>query len=61
MKKIDFKEIFQEACIIQENRIGFFYINNLISIVKKDKANKIKKIIKSLLRTLTIKVISKPK
>lgn len=61
MKKIDFKEIFQETCIIQENRIGFFYINNIIFIFKKDKANNIKKIIKSLLQTLIIKVISKLK
>ena len=37
IKKASFKEIPQEPCVIQKNRIiGFFYVNDIIFTFKKD-------------------------
>lgn len=50
MKKLGFKEISQEPCIVQKDKIiAFFYVNNIVFAFKKDKVNKIKKIVESLL------------
>lgn len=57
-----FKKIYQESYVVQKDGIiGFFYVNDIIFAFKKDKANKVKKIVESLLQALTIKVVGKLK
>ena len=62
IKKLDFKEIPQEPCVVQKDGIiGFFYVDNIVFAFKKDRDNEVKKIVESLLRALTIKVVGELK
>ena len=62
MKKLGFKEILQEPCVFQRDEImGFFYVDNIVFIFKKDRADKVKKIVESLSQTLTIKLVGELK
>lgn len=62
IKRLRFKTILQESCMIQKNRIiGFFYVDDIVFAYKKDQADKVKRIRKSLQQRLTIKEVSKLK
>ena len=60
MKKLGFKKILQELCIVQKDGIiGFFYDNDIIFIFKKDWVDEAKKIVELLSQALTIKIVGK--
>lgn len=62
MKKLSFKKILQKFYIIQKDRIiDIFYVDNIVFAFKKNKVNKVKKIIELLLQALTLNIISKLK
>ena len=62
MKKLGFKEIPQEPCVVQKDGIiGFFYVDDVVFAFKKDRANKVKKIVESLSQALMIKVVGELK
>lgn len=47
MKKLSFKKILQESYVIQkEGFLGFFYIDNIVFTFKKNRVDKVKKIVK---------------
>lgn len=55
-KKIGFKEIHQELCVLQKDSIiCFFYMDDIVFALKNDQRDKFKKIVASLSKTLTIK------
>ena len=62
IKKLGFKEIFQKSCIIQKYKtIGFFYVDNIIFVFKKNRDNEVNKIVELLSQVLTIKIVNKLK
>ena len=62
MKKLGFKEILQEPCVVQKDGIiGFFYVDNIVFAFKKNRDNEVKKIVESLSQTLIIKVVDELK
>ena len=62
MKKLDFKEISREPCVVQKDGIfGFFYIDDIVFTFKKDQANEVKKILELLSQAFTIRVVSELK
>ena len=62
LKKLGFREILQELCVVQRDGIiGFFYVDNIVFTFKKDRVDEVKKIVESLSQALTIKVVGKLK
>ena len=62
MKKLGFKEIPQEPCVVQKDGIiGFFYVDDIVFAFKKDRDDEVKKIVESLSQVLTIKVVGELK
>ena len=62
IKKLEFKEILQEPCIVQKDGImGFFNIKDIVFTFKKDWADEVKKIVETLSETWTIKIIGELK
>lgn len=62
IEKLGFKTIPQELYMVQKDGIiGFFYVDNIVFIYKKDWANKVKCIRELLQQRLMIKKISKLK
>ena len=55
MKKLGFKEIPQEPCVVQKNGIiGFFYVDDIVFAFKQDQRNEVEKTVASLSKALTI-------
>lgn len=62
LKRLRFKEIPQEPCVVQKDRIiGFFYVDDIVFAFKKDKKDKVKRIQESLEQKLTIKEVGELK
>ena len=62
LKWLDFKKIPQEPYVLQKDGIiGFFYVDDIVFIYKKNKEDEITRIKKSLKQRLTIKEVSKLK
>ena len=56
MKKLSFKEIPQEPCVVQKDGIiCFFYVDDIVFAYKKDRKDEVNQIKESLQKTLTIK------
>ena len=57
MKKLGFKEIPQELCVVQKDGIiGFFYVDNIVFAFKKNQDDEVKKIVESLSQALMMSV-----
>ena len=55
MKKLGFEEIPQEPCMVQKNCIiYFFYADDIVFAFKKNKRDKVERIVVSLSKALTI-------
>lgn len=62
MKKLSFKKILQELCVVQRNGIiCFFYVDDIVFAYKKDRENEVIWIKKWLKQRLTIKEVGKLK
>lgn len=48
-------------CDSERRIIGFFYVDDIVFAYKKDRAGKVKQIVESLSKTLTIKVVGELK
>lgn len=50
MKKLGFKKILQEPCIVQKDGIiGFFYVENIFFAFKKNQVEEMKRLVEQLL------------
>lgn len=62
MKRLGFKEIPQEPCVVQKDRIiCFFYVDDIVFAYKKDKEDEVTQIKKLLKQRLTIKEVGELK
>ncbi len=62
LKKSRFTEILQKSCVVQKNSvIYFFYVDNIIFIFKKEKSDKVKRVVDFLLQILIVEVVKELK
>ena len=62
LKRLGFKEIPQEPCVVQKDGIiGFFYVDDIVFAYKKDREDEVTRIKESLQQRLTIKEVGELK